>query len=149
MHIIIKNNLFPANISYRPDVGPIWLSISARCWKKTSARYCFCNINRYRADVGLPIKNRYFADQKTTLSRSKYSIMPIKILHFADLIWLSINSICYKWPFGRKRVSFLIAIFDLIYKETIKCLWHLIWIFELIFAENLIPAKTQYIYFNW
>ena len=43
---------YPANISYRPDIGPIWISISARYQMPISVHHRMCNSATDRADVG-------------------------------------------------------------------------------------------------
>ena len=56
----------PANILYRPDIGPILDSISARYRLPISARRRMCNSATHRADIGnryrLPTCSRYCAD---------------------------------------------------------------------------------------
>jgi len=56
----------PANILYRPDIGPILDSISARHRLPISAQCRMCNSATHRADIGnryrLPTCSRYCAD---------------------------------------------------------------------------------------
>jgi len=58
--------MYPANILYRPDIGPILDSISARHRLPISAQCRMCNSATHRADIGnryrLPTCSRYCAD---------------------------------------------------------------------------------------
>lgn len=65
----------------------------------------------------LPIKKRHYPDQNTASCRSKYSILPTTF-DFPS-IRVATND-----PLEGKGFHFLIAIFDLMFKETIKCLLH-------------------------
>ena len=58
--------ILPANILYRPDIGPILDSISARYRLPISAQCQLCNSATHRADIDnryrLPTCSRYCAD---------------------------------------------------------------------------------------